>query len=166
MIKINNLVDTDMIKLLYKASQAGVKVRLLVRGICSLLPGVAGLSENIEAISVVGRFLEHSRLFIFCNRGDEKYYLSSADWMTRNLDSRIEVACPIYDRDLQKELKMLVEMGLNDNVQARIINEVQDNPYKMAQPDEAPLHSQKQLYEYYASKEYAQWVYNRENEVL
>ncbi len=166
MIKINNLVDADMIKLLYKASQAGVKIRLLVRGICSLLPGVHGLSENIEAVSVVGRFLEHSRLFIFCNKGDERYYLSSADWMTRNLDSRIEVACPIYDRALQKELKMIVETGLNDNVQARIINELQDNPYKLRKPDEQPVHSQKELYEYYGSQGYAEWVSDRENEVL
>lgn len=166
MIKINNLVDADMIKLLYKASQAGVKIRLLVRGICSLLPGVHGLSENIEAVSVVGRFLEHSRLFIFCNKGDERYYLSSADWMTRNLDSRIEVACPIYDRALQKELKMIVETGLNDNVQARIINELQDNPYKPRKPDEQPVHSQKELYEYYGSQGYAEWVSDRENEVL
>jgi len=128
-LKINNLVDRKMILRLYAASQAGVKITLLVRGICSLKPGVPGLSENITAVRIVGRFLEHSRIFIFCNGGKEKYYISSADWMPRNLDHRVEVACPVYDPDIQKELRDMIDLSLKDNVKARIINEKQNNPY-------------------------------------
>ena len=97
LVKMNSLVDTEMIDQLYKASQKGVKIRMIVRGICSLVPGVAGLSENIEAISIVDKYLEHSRIFVFCNAGDEKIYISSADWMVRNLDNRVEVAVPIFN---------------------------------------------------------------------
>jgi len=147
MLKINNLVDTDVIRKLYQASQAGVSIRMVVRGICSLIPGVAGLSENIQAVSIVGRYLEHSRVFIFCNNGKERYYISSADWMTRNLDTRIEAAAPIYDPDVQKELKYILESQLSDNVKARIIDEVQDNRYK--RDNNPPLKSQAELYEHY-----------------
>ncbi|MDR1172570.1 MAG: polyphosphate kinase 1 [Bacteroidales bacterium] len=147
MVKINNLVDTDVISKLYQASQAGVSVRMVVRGICSLIPGIAGLSENIEAVSIVGRYLEHSRIFIFCNGGAERYYISSADWMTRNLDTRIEIAAPIYDLNLQKEMKYILETQLRDNVKARIIDAVQDNRYK--RDDNPPLKSQTALYEHY-----------------
>ena len=147
MLKINNLVDPDIIQKLYQASQAGVSIRMVVRGICSLIPGIPGLSENIEAVSIVGRYLEHSRFFIFCNGGKERYYISSADWMTRNLDTRIEVAAPVYDINLQKELKYILETQLNDNVKARIINKDQDNRYK--RDDNPPLISQNVLYEHY-----------------
>jgi polyphosphate kinase len=147
MIKINNLVDSDMIRKLYHASQAGVSIRMVVRGICSLIPGISGLSENIEAVSIVGRYLEHSRIFIFCNGGAERYYISSADWMTRNLDARIEVAAPIYDPNLQKEMKYILETQLCDNVKARIIDAVQDNRYK--RDNNPPLKSQAALYEHY-----------------
>ncbi|MBD3325382.1 polyphosphate kinase 1, partial [candidate division KSB3 bacterium] len=115
-IKLNSLVDRDMIALLYQASQAGVRIRLIVRGICSLVPGVPGLSENIEAISIVDKFLEHSRILIFCNNGKEKYYIGSADWMTRNLDHRVEAACPIYAKNLQKELRTYFDLQWKDNV--------------------------------------------------
>jgi polyphosphate kinase len=147
MLKINNLVDSDVIRKLYQASQAGVTVRMVVRGICSLIPGVTGLSENIKAVSIVGRYLEHSRIFIFCNSGAERYYISSADWMTRNLDARIEVAAPVYDPDLQKELKYILETQLNDNVKARIIDAGQDNRYK--RDDNPALKSQPALYKHY-----------------
>ncbi len=146
-LKINNLVDPDVIAKLYQASKAGVKVRMVVRGICSLIPGIPGLSENIEAVSIVGRYLEHSRIFITCNGGNECYYISSADWMSRNLNARVEVAAPIYDTKLQKELKFIVENQLQDNVKARIINAAQDNPYK--HNDQSPLVSQESLYEHY-----------------
>ena len=149
MLKINNLVDPDIIRKLYQASQSGVTIRMVVRGICSLIPGVFGLSENIEAVSIVGRYLEHTRFFIFCNSGKERYYISSADWMTRNLDTRIEVAAPVYDIYLQKELKYILETYLNDNIKARIIDAVQDNRYK--RNDKPPLISQSELYEYYKS---------------
>jgi len=143
-LKINNLVDRKMIMRLYAASQAGVRITLLVRGICSLKPGVAGLSENIKAVRIVGRFLEHSRIFIFCNQGKEKYYISSADWMPRNLDHRVEVACPIYDPDIQKELKDMIDLSLKDNVKARIINENQNNPY--IRNDKPDLNYQMEMY--------------------
>ncbi|MFB6305898.1 MAG: phospholipase D-like domain-containing protein, partial [Flavobacteriales bacterium] len=110
LLKMNSLVDKSMIMKLYEASCAGVNVKLIVRGVCSLIPGIKGLSDNIEAISIVDKFLEHSRVFIFCNNGDEKYYISSADWMTRNLDHRVEVTCPIFDKNIQKELKKMLEM--------------------------------------------------------
>jgi len=146
-LKINNLVDIEVIQKLYQASQAGVSIRMVVRGVCSLIPGVPGMSENIRAVSIVGRYLEHARIFVFCNGGAERYYISSADWMTRNLDARIEVASPIYDRNLQKELKYILETQLHDNVKARIIDAGQDNRYK--RDNNPPLISQSALYEHY-----------------
>ncbi len=147
MLKINNLVDPDVIRKLYQASQAGVPIKMVVRGICSLIPGIPGLSDNIEAVSIVGRYLEHSRIFISCNGGNERYYILSADWMTRNLNARIEVAAPVYDPNLQKELKYIIETQLQDNVKARIINAAQDNRYK--RDNNPPLVSQIALYEHY-----------------
>jgi len=146
-LKINNLVDIDVIQKLYQASQAGVSIRMVIRGVCSLIPGVPGLSENIQAVSIVGRYLEHARIFVFCNGGAERYYISSADWMTRNLDARIEVAAPVYDRNLQKEIKYILETQLQDNVKARIIDADQDNRYK--RDTNPPLISQSALYEHY-----------------
>lgn len=146
--KINNLVDEEMIHKLYQASNAGVKIQLVARGICSLVPGIPGQSENIEVVSVVDRLLEHSRIFIFCNNGDERYFISSADWMTRNLDYRIEVATPVYDENNKKELKRIVEAALKDNVKARIINPKQDNTFKKINPKN-PYRSQMELYNYY-----------------
>ncbi len=148
--KINNLVDEEMIHKLYQASKAGVKIKLVARGICSLVSGIAGQSENIEVVSVVDRLLEHSRIFIFCNNGDERYFISSADWMTRNLDYRIEVATPVYDENNKKELKRIVEAALNDNVKARIVNPKQDNTFKSVKAKN-PYRSQMELYNYYLS---------------
>jgi polyphosphate kinase len=147
LLKINNLVDTGMVKKLYEANKAGVKIKLLVRGICCIRPGVPGLSENIEAISIVDRFLEHSRIFVFCNNYNELYFISSADWMTRNLDHRVEVTCPIFDEGIKKELRKLLEIQFSDNVKARIINENQDNQYLIN--DSPKIHSQMVLYNYY-----------------
>ena len=129
LLKMNSLEDKDMIKLLYRASNAGVKIRLLIRGICSLVPGVKGQSENITVISVIDRFLEHGRVYIFGNNGDEKVYIGSADWMTRNLNHRIEVVTPIYDEDHKKTIKDLLEIQLSDNVKARVIDAKQKNEY-------------------------------------
>jgi len=150
-LKINNLVDKEIIYKLYKANRAGVKIKLIVRGICSLIPGVPGLSENIEAFSIVDKYLEHSRVVIFCNGGDELYFISSADWMNRNLDRRIEVSCPIYDKDVQQEIRDLIELQLRDNTKARIINPIQDNSYVNSDGAEK-LRAQVELYKYYKSK--------------
>jgi len=130
LIKMNSLVDTEMIDQLYKASQKGVKIRMIVRGICSLVPGIAGLSKNIEVISIVDKYLEHSRIFIFCNAGDEKIYISSADWMVRNLDNRVEVAVPIFNEKNKQDVKSFFELQFRDVKKARVINKKQDNPYR------------------------------------
>lgn len=129
-LKLNNLVDPDMIKKLYEASSHGVKIKLIIRGTCSLIAGVKGLSDNIEAISVVDKFLEHSRVFIFCNNENEKYFLSSADWMTRNLDHRSEVAVPVNDVRIQVQIKNILHTLWNDNTKARILGSKQDNEYR------------------------------------
>ncbi len=150
--KINNLVDEEMIHKLYQASKAGVKIQLVVRGICSLVPGIPNQSENIEVVSVVDRLLEHSRIFIFGNNGDERYFISSADWMTRNLDYRIEVATPVYDENNKKELRHILEAALRDNVKARIINHKQENEFKKLNSN-TPYRSQMELYNYYLEQE-------------
>jgi polyphosphate kinase len=129
-LKMNNLVDREMILKLYEASRSGVKIKLIIRGTCALVPGVKGYSENIEAISIIGRFLEHSRVFIFCNNEEEKYFISSADWMLRNLDHRSEVAVPIYDRESQQELRYILMLQLRDNRKARVIGGKQENTYR------------------------------------
>lgn len=128
-LKLNSLQDQEMIEKLYEASQAGVRVRLIVRGICSLVPGVKGISENIEAISIVDRFLEHSRIFIFHNNGEPDIYISSADWMVRNLSHRIETTFPIYDPDIRNEIIQFVKIQLLDNVKARILDSKMSNKY-------------------------------------
>jgi polyphosphate kinase len=147
-LKLNSLVDNEIIYKLYHANDAGVKIKLIIRGICSLTPGVPGLSENVEAISIVDKYLEHSRVLIFCNGGDELYYITSADWMTRNLDRRVEVACPIYDKDVQREIREMIELQLKDNVKARIINSVQDNVY-VGLNGSRKIRSQLEIYGYY-----------------
>ncbi|MEO8087404.1 MAG: polyphosphate kinase 1 [Bacteroidota bacterium] len=129
-IKLNSLVDTEMIRKLYQASEAGVKIKMIIRGICSLVTNLKGTSDNIEVVSIVDKFLEHSRIFIFANNGDEKYFISSADWMYRNLDHRSEVAIPIYDKEIQKQLMTYLLLQLHDNNKARIIDTEQNNEYK------------------------------------
>lgn len=146
-IKLNNLVDDKIVKKLYQAGKAGVKVRIICRGTCTLTPGVKGLSENIEVISIVDKFLEHSRVFVFNNNGDEKYYISSADWMVRNLDNRVEVACPVNDPKLQQELKTMLLIQLKDNTKARWVNHIIPNQYK--DKDKIPkIRSQEEIYAY------------------
>jgi len=150
-LKLNTLVDKEIIYKLYQANNAGVEITLIIRGACSLIPGIPGMSENIRAISIVDKFLEHSRIINFYNNGDELYFISSADWMGRNLDRRIEIACPIYDKDIQQELKDLIEIQMKDNVKARIINEEQDNQY-VSSVDTEPRRSQFLLHEYYKKR--------------
>jgi polyphosphate kinase len=118
-IKLNNLEEKVMIDKLYQASGAGVQVQLLIRGICCLIPGREGLSENISVTRIVDRFLEHSRIFWFHNNGREEFYLSSADWMKRNLYKRIEVGFPVYDGTVREELKQMLLLQLEDSQKAR-----------------------------------------------
>jgi polyphosphate kinase len=150
-LKINSLVDKEIIYKLYQANNAGVKQKLIVRGICSLIPGIPGMSENIEAISIVDKYLEHSRIIIFCNGGNELFFISSADWMPRNLDRRIEITCPIYDKDIQDEIRKMINLQLKDNVKSRIINTAQDNPY-VKSDSQPPFRSQAELYKFYQEK--------------
>ncbi|MCP5047945.1 MAG: polyphosphate kinase 1 [bacterium] len=130
LLKVNSLEDKKMIRKLYQASNAGVKIRIIVRGICCLVPGEEGMSKNIKIISIVDRFLEHARVYIFHNGGDEKIFVSSADWMKRNLSRRVEVAFPIYDKAVRKEIKQLIKFQFEDNIRARKLNKTQSNPYK------------------------------------
>jgi len=150
-LKINNLVDKQVIRKLYDASKAGVKIHILVRGICSLVPQVEGLSENITVYSIVDRFLEHARVFVFCNNGDHQYFITSADLMKRNLDHRIEVTAPIYSDKLKKELKEVLSIMWKDNVKSRIIDAKQSNKYKESNSKE-PVRSQVDVYKYYKKK--------------
>jgi polyphosphate kinase len=129
--KMNSLVDFETIQKLYEASNAGVTVQLIVRGTCALVPGVKGLSENIEVISIIDKYLEHARLFIFCNGGDEKVYIASADWMMRNFDQRSEVAVPIYDHSLKNMLREIFHIQFSDNTKARILDANQDNLHRI-----------------------------------
>ena len=149
-LKMNSISSYKMIDKLYEASRAGVKIQMIVRGICCLIPGVKGMSENIEVISVIDKFLEHSRLYIFGNDDKAKVYISSADWMTRNIDNRVEVSCPIYSDDLKQEIIETFSICWNDNVKARILNASQENEYR--KNDNEPVRSQFAIYDYYLKK--------------
>ena len=127
---MNSLEDKKMIMKLYEASNAGVKIDLIIRGICCLVPGINNLSKNIRVISIIDRYLEHSRIFIFNNNGNPKVYAGSADWMKRNLSRRIEVIFPIYDENIKKEILDIIKIQLEDNVKARIIDRYDKNNYK------------------------------------
>lgn len=129
-IKVNSLVDKRMAAKMYEASQAGVRIDLINRGICVLKPGIPGLSENIHAFSIVDKYLEHSRVYIYCNGGDNEYYTSSADWMPRNFDHRIEILCPIYDPEIRKELWDIMYIQMRDNVKSRYLGPDNMNHYR------------------------------------
>jgi polyphosphate kinase len=146
-IKVNSLVDETLIRKLYQASRAGVKIRLLVRGICSLMPGIPGLSENIEIHSIIGRYLEHTRVFIFGNGGTEDIYISSADWMERNLDYRVEVSVAIYDPTIRREIRDMMELQWSDNVKARILKGAQPNDYVKREKGDNRVRSQMAMYD-------------------
>ena len=147
-LKMNSLSDNKMIDKLYEASRAGVKIQLIIRGICSLIPGVKGMSENIEAISIVDNYLEHSRVYIFCNNNEPEVYISSADFMTRNLDTRVEITCPIYDENIKKELIDTFDIGWKGNVKVRYHSEKLDNKYRM-RGDSPIFRAQLETYNYY-----------------
>ncbi len=145
-IKINSLVDTGIIRLLYRASCGGVKIDLIVRGICCLRPGIADVSENIRVISIIDRYLEHSRIFYFQNGGREDLFLSSADLMERNLDRRIELMFPVNDEALKKRLKTILQIYLRDNVKARELKS--DGQYvRVNKRGKKPFHSQTYFHE-------------------
>ena len=149
-IKINNITNRNMIKALYDASRNGVKIELIVRGVCCLIPGVKKMSESIKGISIVDRFLEHTRFMIFCDAGNNKTYISSADWMTRNLDNRVEVTCPIFDKEIKEEIMDIFKIYWNDNVKSRFINSPKINSYKK---NKNPIYrSQSEVYKYYQEK--------------
>ena len=150
-LKMNSLSDFGMIDKLYEASNAGVKIQLQVRGICSLIPGVKGMSANIEAISIVDNYLEHARIYIFGNGSQTDVYISSADFMTRNLDGRVEVTCPIYDQDIKQELIDNFDIAWKGNVKARYHSNELDNKYRDS--DGQPIfRAQIETYKYYQSK--------------
>lgn len=151
-LKMNSLSDYKMIDKLYDASNEGVKIQLQVRGICSLVPGVKGMSENIEAISIVDNYLEHSRIFIFCNNNNPEVYISSADFMTRNLDGRVEVTCPIYDQEIKQHLIDNFEIGWKGNVKARIHSEKLDNKYRQRNENEPIFRAQQETFNFYQNK--------------
>lgn len=147
-LKVNNLVDHQLIEHLYKASNAGVHIKLIVRGICSLITGVAGMSENITAISIVDRYLEHPRVAVFANQGDTKVYISSADWMTRNIDNRVEVGCPVSCAVVKKTILDILDIQLQDNTKARVINRMQSNIYQLGDSEARKVRSQTEVYHY------------------
>lgn len=150
-LKMNSLADEDMINKLYQASNAGVKIKMIIRGMCCLIAGVKGYSENIEVVSIVDKYLEHARVHIYCNGGKELIYLTSADFMTRNIDNRVEVGFPIYDEKLQQEVRDIIDIQLEDNTKAREINSQNTNKYHKTNSPESHR-AQIEIYNYLKSK--------------
>ena len=144
-IKINHITDTDMVTKLYQASKAGVKIDIVIRGNCSLVPGIKGLSENIRCVGIIDRYLEHSRILIFANGGKPRYFLGSADWMPRNLLNRIEVLTPVYDEELQADLMHTISYGMRDTTNGRIVDGKGTNNFVEGEP----FRSQQELYKEY-----------------
>lgn len=149
-LKCNNLVDREVVMKLYEASEAGVEIRLIVRGMCSLQPGVAGISDNIEAISIVDRYLEHPRVYVFYNGGDPQYYIGSADLMTRNLDYRVEVLCPVREPRHKAQLQAVLDIQWHDNVKARVLDRGQSNTLVKRRKGSAAIRSQEAIHDYLA----------------
>jgi len=145
-LKLNNITDNEIINQLYEASQAGVTIRMIVRGMFSLVTGVKNVSENIKAIGIVDRFLEHTRFMIFCNGGNDEVYISSADLMTRNIEHRIEVTCPVFDKNLKNELKQIFDIQWSDNVKARKLDPALSNKFVKNGPE--CVRSQKDVYDF------------------
>lgn len=143
--KMNSLVDEKLITSLYRASKEGVKIDLIIRGICCLMPGVLGLSENIRVISIVGRYLEHSRIHYFYNKGNEEVYISSADWMYRNLDKRVETMTQVEDDNIKEELKEILDVYMRDNVKGRIL--LSNGSYVRAETNGEKISAQDMLFE-------------------
>ncbi len=147
-LKCNNLVDREVVMKLYEASDAGVEIRLIVRGMCSLQPGVKGISENIQAISIVDRYLEHPRVYVFYNAGEPEYYIGSADLMTRNLDYRVEVLCPVRDPAARELMQTVLDIQWHDNVKARVLDRGQSNRLVGRKGKSAAIRSQEAIHSY------------------
>lgn len=145
-LKLNNLTDSEVINQLYEASQEGVIIKLIVRGMFSLVPGLKDISENIKAIGIVDRFLEHTRFMIFHNGGDEEYFITSADLMTRNIEHRIEVTCPVFDESIRKEMKEIFNLQWKDNIKARKLDASLSNEF--VKPGKKEMRSQTEVYNY------------------
>jgi len=148
-IKLNNFNDPELIKKFYEASCEGVEIKMIIRGICSLVPGIKDLSENIEVVSIVDRYLEHVRMFHFHNGGNELFFIGSADWLVRNLDRRVEVTTPIYDPKIQDNMREFLNLQLKDNVKARIVDEKGRNKYVSKKGKK--VRSQIEQYNYFRS---------------
>ena len=144
-IKINHITDTDMVTKLYQASKAGVKIDIVIRGNCSLVPGLKGLSENIRCVGIIDRYLEHSRILIFANGGKPRFFIGSADWMPRNLLNRIEVLTPVYDEEMQADLMRTISYGMRDTTNGRIVDGKGTNNFVEGEP----FRSQQELYKEY-----------------
>lgn len=147
-MKINHITDIDVVSKLYQASKAGVKIDILIRGNCSIVPGIAKMSENIRCVGIIDRYLEHSRILIFCNGGKPKYYLGSADWMPRNLINRIEVMTPVYDEELQSDLMRTISYGMRDTLNGRVVDGRGTNNFVEGEP----FRSQEELYKRYVEE--------------
>ena len=145
-IKINHITDQDVVNKMYAASRAGVRIDALVRGNCSLVPGIEGVSDNIRIIGIIDRYLEHSRILIFCNNDKPRYFIGSADWMPRNLVSRIEVMTPVYDDDMKRDLMRTVDFGLRDTTNGRIVDGHGTNEIQKGEP----FRSQEELHNVYS----------------
>jgi polyphosphate kinase len=145
-LKLNNITDFEIINQLYEASQAGVTIRMIIRGMFSIVTGIKNASDNIKAIGIVDRFLEHTRFMIFCNDGNEECYISSADLMTRNIEHRIEVTCPVFDKNIRNELKQIFEIQWSDNVKARKLDPALSN--KFVKPGKKNIRSQEEVYNF------------------
>ena len=155
-IKINHITDKDMVAKLYEASAAGVRIDIVIRGNCSLMPGIPGVSENIRCVGIIDRYLEHSRILVFCNGGRNRYFIGSADWMPRNLVNRVEVLAPVYDTDMQRDLMRTIDYGLADNVNGRLVSGCGNDIIQQATDGTEPLRSQQKLYEEYLKEEEAE----------
>ena len=162
-LKCNNLVDKELVTKLYEASESGVEIRLIIRGMCSLLPGVKGISENIQAISIVDRFLEHPRAYVFYNRGKPLYLIGSADLMTRNLDYRVEVLCPIFDEHAQRMIQDILDQQWHDNVKARVLDQNQVNEYVAGKKKIAHIRSQESIHRYLSTGKLPRYPKSRMN---
>ncbi|KRP06385.1 MAG: hypothetical protein ABR94_00510 [Sphingobacteriales bacterium BACL12 MAG-120802-bin5] len=148
-IKVNNLIDREIVALLYEASNAGVKIRLIVRSACSIVPEVKGMSENIKAISILDKFLEHPRILYFHNKGKEEVFIGSADMMERNIDNRVEVLVKVLDEEIRQQLIDILEIQWKDNMKARNLSQYHLNEYIQPENEDAPVRSQIAIYEYF-----------------
>lgn len=153
-VKLNSLVDKELIDKLYNAARAGVDTQMIIRGICCANTELKGVKKHLNAISIVDQYLEHARVFVFDNNKNPIVYISSGDWMVRNLDHRVEAACPIFDKNIRQELIDIMNIQLSENVKGRILDEAQDNKYIHPESSEATVRSQVVIYEYLKNKNY------------